>query len=81
MGQPDAESRWSEQELQQKLSEQPKHQPQGVLDRVLWAAVRGAYHSFNFMTRYSKKDPSPASCEYRLLILESIAGVPGMVAG
>jgi hypothetical protein len=72
---------WSEQELQQKLSEQPKHKPQGVLDRVLWAAVRGAYHSFNFMTRYSKKDPSPASCEYRLLILESIAGVPGMVAG
>jgi hypothetical protein len=72
---------WSEEELQQKLSEQPKHKPEGVLDRVLWAAVRGAYHTFNFVTRYSKKDPSPAACEYRLLILESIAGVPGMVAG
>jgi hypothetical protein len=71
---------WSEAELDERLSEQPKHQPTGILDRVIWSSVRGAYHGFNFVTRFDKEDPSPAACEYRLLILESIAGVPGMVA-
>lgn len=72
---------WSRDELEDRLSVQPKHKPTGAVDRVIWAAVRGAYHTFNFVTGYNKKDPSAASCEYRLLILESIAGVPGMVAG
>ena len=38
------------------------------------------YHSFNFMTGYEHGNPSVRSIEWRLLILESIAGVPGFVA-
>ena len=30
--------------------------------------------------RFDYNDPSPRACAYRLIILESIAGVPGMVA-
>ena len=72
---------WSETELSERLNEQPKHTPVGLLDRTIWMTVRGCYHAFNFVTRFNKQDPSPAACEYRLLILESIAGCPGMVAG
>jgi len=72
---------WSAEELDERLSEQPKHIPTSIMDRVIRGIVRGSYHVFNSVTRFDIDDPSPAACEYRLLILESIAGVPGMVAG
>ena len=72
---------WSPEELQRRLAEQPKHKPMGIMDQAIRVAVRGAYHAFNLVTGYSKSDPSPKACAYRLIILESIAGVPGMVAG
>jgi hypothetical protein len=40
----------------------------------------GLYHPFNFVTGYKENDPSPRSIEWRLIILESFAGVPGFVA-
>lgn len=40
----------------------------------------GSYHTFNFVTRYQPVNPSVQSIEWRLIILESIAGVPGFVA-
>jgi ubiquinol oxidase len=40
----------------------------------------GAYHTFNFVTGYKQENPSVQSIEWRLIILESIAGVPGFVA-
>eukprot|EP00501_MAST-03F_sp_TOSAG23-6_P001941 GSMAST32.ASY1.ANO1.2022.1 assembled CDS len=72
---------WTDEELDNVLSDTPKHKPKGFVDNFLRFTVRFAYHGFNFLTGYSRKDPSPSSCEYRLIILESIAGVPGMVAG
>ena len=38
------------------------------------------YHGFNFVTGYDPVDPSPRSVAWRLIILESFAGVPGFVA-
>merc|ERR1712017_60087 len=35
---------------------------------------------FNFVTGYDPVDPSPRSVAWRLIILESFAGVPGFVA-
>jgi hypothetical protein len=40
----------------------------------------GAYHTFNFVTRYKAENPSVQAIVWRLIILESIAGVPGFVA-
>jgi hypothetical protein len=40
----------------------------------------GFYHAFNFITGYNPENPSVRSMEWRLIVLESIAGVPGFVA-
>ena len=40
----------------------------------------GAYHTFNFLTGYRPVNPSVKAIEWRLIILESVAGVPGFVA-
>lgn len=37
-------------------------------------------HTFNFITGYKKENPPVKSIEWRLIILESVAGVPGFVA-
>eukprot|EP01043_Picozoa_sp_COSAG02_P102466 COSAG02_NODE_38490_length_428_cov_1.091185_1_plen_122_part_10 len=31
---------WSESELAERLSDQPKHKPDGLLDRTIWLTVR-----------------------------------------
>ncbi len=38
------------------------------------------YTGFNRLSGFNKKNPTVKACEWRLIILESIAGVPGMVA-
>lgn len=38
------------------------------------------YHTFNFLTGYTQENPSVQSIEWRLIVLESVAGVPGFVA-
>jgi hypothetical protein len=38
------------------------------------------YHSFNFVTGYDHKDPSVKAIVWRLIALESIAGLPGFLA-
>ena len=40
----------------------------------------GLYNSFNFLTGYKEVNPSVQSIEWRLIVLESVAGVPGFVA-
>ena len=40
----------------------------------------GFYHSFNFITGYNAENPSVKAIEWRLIVLESFAGVPGFVA-
>ena len=71
---------WTEDEVDQALAVQTHVKPQTWLDKAIFGFVRGAYHSFNFLTRYDKSNPTPQSVQIRLLFLESVAGVPGMVA-
>eukprot|EP01060_Flectonema_neradi_P002815 TRINITY_DN11775_c0_g1_i1.p1 TRINITY_DN11775_c0_g1~~TRINITY_DN11775_c0_g1_i1.p1 ORF type:complete len:323 (+),score=45.61 TRINITY_DN11775_c0_g1_i1:49-969(+) len=75
---------WGEQELKETLEKEAKEvnhfKPKGFMDRIIYAAVQICYHGFNFITGFNKKDPSTKSLIYRVLILESIAGCPGMVA-
>ncbi|CAD7941971.1 unnamed protein product [Amoebophrya sp. A120] len=74
---------WSEEEIRARLEKpQPVHVPKTWADKFMYHLVKTVlYRGFNFVTGFDYKDPTPRSCAYRLIILESIAGVPGMVAG
>jgi hypothetical protein len=71
---------WTESELQEKLSVLYHHKPHTYADHFMHKLMYGLYHGFNFVTGYKQVNPSVASIEWRLIVLESIAGVPGFVA-
>lgn len=73
---------WTEEEIaERKLTSNLKHVPQSFGDALIQKSVRVAYHTFNFLTGYNADDPPVSSIGYRLIILESVAGVPGMLGG
>jgi len=73
---------WTEAEVMERMkTADMKHVPQDVADTVLQKMVRVAYHAFNFVTGYDHADPPTSAIGYRLIILESVAGVPGMLGG
>mmetsp|Transcript_8358 Transcript_8358/g.20431 ORF Transcript_8358/g.20431 Transcript_8358/m.20431 type:complete len:274 (-) Transcript_8358:721-1542(-) len=73
---------WTTEELDEKLKTvNDHHKPQTFLDHSVHAFMYyGLYHPFNFITGYRHVNPTPRSIEWRLIILESVAGVPGFVA-
>ena len=73
---------WSESELAKALATaQDHHTPITLPDKLAYGVMYyGLYHPFNFITGYTKNDPSPRAIEWRLIVLESFAGVPGFVA-
>merc|ERR1711865_527490 len=71
---------WTDSEIDEKLSTQPRHKPENMADRLSIGFLRAAYWTFNKVTGYRAENPSPASVAFRLIFLESVAAVPGMVA-
>ena len=71
---------WSDAEIADRLATQPRHQPQDLADRLCLGFLRSCYAIFNTVTRYQAKNPTPDAVAFRLIFLESVAGVPGMVA-
>lgn len=72
---------WSKAEIEERMSTLPVHVPETISDKIVHFIVKTVlYKGFNKMTGFHKENPSPRSCEWRLMILESIAGCPGMVA-
>ena len=69
---------WSNDELDKVSIE--KHEPVTMSDHFMKGVMNVLYHGFNFVTGYDPVDPSPRSVAWRLIILESFAGVPGFVA-
>lgn len=69
---------WSEKEV--NSVPRSEHRPVSMSDHIAKATMRTLYHGFNFVTGYDAKDPSVKSVGWRLIILESFAGVPGFVA-
>lgn len=69
---------WTEQEVNN--IQQSHHKPQTMSDHMTNMTMRALYHGFNFITGYKASDPSVNSVAWRLIILESFAGVPGFVA-
>lgn len=72
---------WTKEEIEICVMEAKTklHKPVTFSDHVMHAIMKTLYFSFNFITGYKEEDPSPESIEWRLIILESFAGVPGMV--
>eukprot|EP01035_Chromulina_nebulosa_P010496 gene10496-14098_t len=71
---------WTQEELEIKMQEHPRHQPKTISDHIMNKVMYGFYHSFNFITGYNAANPSVKAIEWRLIVLESLAGVPGFVA-
>ena len=71
---------WTEAELQDKMANLYHHQPKTVTDHVVHNLMFGLYHTFNFISGYNPINPSVKAIEWRLITLESVAGVPGFVA-
>jgi hypothetical protein len=71
---------WSDDEIKERLSVQPRHRPVTFSDKIAHGFLQWAYKTFNFVTGYQAADPSPDAVAFRLIFLESVAGVPGMVA-
>ena len=76
---------WQQSELDAiyKVSTEnpPIHVPKNVGDKIMHGFVKTIlYNGFNKLTGFNYNDPSPNACAWRILYLESIAGVPGMVS-
>ena len=73
---------WSKAELNVALATYAdKHKPKSLSDKLMHGIMYYClYHPFNFVTGYTHHDPSPKSLVWRLIVLESVAGVPGFVA-
>jgi len=70
---------WTDEDIENARSFQPKHNPKTAVDKFLYTLVRFCYHGFNTISFYNQHDPSGKAVKFRLIFLESIAGVPGMV--
>ncbi|XP_066912844.1 uncharacterized protein [Clytia hemisphaerica] len=71
---------WTEQELIEKYKTCKNHvEPSKTSDYVMYGTLRFAYNAFNAVTFFDKDDPTPESMRTRLILLESIAGVPPFI--
>ncbi len=75
---------WQKNELDKildiSINNPPEHAPTTVGDKAMFWFVKGLYRAFNFVTRFDPHNPTAKGCAWRVLFLESIAGVPGMVS-
>ncbi len=49
-------------------------------DHFMASVMKAMYVSFNALTGYKADNPATKSIEWRLIVLESVAGVPGFIA-
>lgn len=71
---------WSKDEVSERMKTLYKHKPVTTSDKIMNKIMYGFYVSFNALTRFNVHNPSPSSCVWRLIVLESFAGVPGFLA-
>jgi hypothetical protein len=71
---------WAEAEIADVRENMWKHKPDTFSDHVANRFMRGLYVAFNYITGYRHDNPTPASIGWRLMVLESVAGVPGFLA-
>jgi hypothetical protein len=72
---------WSEEEIQQRLGTLYQHRPKTLSDRIMHRIMWTLYKSFNFITGFKAENTPVKAVEWRLIVLEIFAGVPGFMAG
>ena len=65
---------WADDEIDKRLSTQPRHQPVYLNEKIAHSFLQFCYKAFNFVTGYKAEDPSTDSVAFRLIFLESVAG-------
>lgn len=71
---------WSEAEVQERLENLWQHRPATISDMFVHKMMWSLYKSFNFVTGFKPQHTPVKAVEWRLIVLESFAGVPGFVA-
>jgi len=71
---------WLPSEIAEIRANMYRHKPVTLMDKGVNAFMYSLYHVFNFISGYREKDPTASAIEWRLIVLESVAGVPGFVA-
>ena len=73
---------WTDEEIKLRMKTSSiKHAPETLSDTIMHTIVKYIlYKGFNFITGYNETNPTTKSIEWRLIVLESFAGVPGFVA-
>jgi len=71
---------WSEQEIKNRMDTLYQHKPVSVSDKIMHSVMWGLYKGFNFVTGYKAENTPVKAVEWRLIVLESFAGVPGFMA-
>lgn len=71
---------WTMEEINDIRANMYKHKPNTISDHIANKVMYMLYHTFNWITGYRHKDPTPESIGWRLICLESVAGVPGFLA-
>lgn len=71
---------WTKEDIENRMNNMYHYQPQTITDYSMKYFVSSLYHLFNLISGYHHKNPSLQSMQWRLIVLESFAGVPGFVA-
>jgi len=71
---------WSQQEIDERLSKLWQHRPKTLSDKVMHGLMWSLYRTFNWVTGFQAQNTSVRAVEWRLIVLESVAGVPGFMA-
>ena len=71
---------WTPEEIADIRKNKYRHVPSTIIDKAVNNIMYGLYHVFNFISGYREKNPTTHAIEWRLIVLESVAGVPGFVA-
>lgn len=71
---------WSSKQIQERLDNLHSHKPKTFSDHVARGLTFGLYRVFNAMTGFKPENTPVKAVQWRLIVLESVAGVPGFMA-
>lgn len=71
---------WSKEEIDDRLHKLHTHKPHTFSDRLAHGVMSVLYKTFNAVTGFKEENTPVKAVEWRLIVLESFAGVPGFMA-